>query len=128
MNTITIPDDIRRFIILRVPSVPYLEATLLMRAERQSAWSRTALASRLYLSESDVSNILQQLQADGIVTDEANDACFRYAPASAELDELLGRLAEVYARNLIAISTLIHSKTSGKAQVLADAFVWKRDK
>ena len=38
-----IPDDVRRFILTSVPSVPYLEAMLLLRGEPQAAWDASAL-------------------------------------------------------------------------------------
>lgn len=129
MNSTSIPDDIRRYVIHRVPSVPYLEAILLLRENRQQAWPPEQVARRLYLGEADALKLLVELQADGIVAQEAGQpAAYRFAPQSGELDELLARLATVYAHNLIAISTLIHSKTSGKAQLLADAFVWRKEK
>ena len=129
MNTTSIPDDIRRYVIHRVPSVPYLEAILLLRDHRQQAWPPEQVARRLYLGEGEALKLLMELKADGIVVEEAGPPpLYRFAPESRELDELLARLATVYAHNLIAISTLIHSKISGKAQLLADAFVWRKEK
>jgi hypothetical protein len=129
MSNTSIPDDIRRYVIHRVPSVPYLEAILLLRENRQQVWQSDQVARRLYLGEAEAAKLLARLQEDGIVTEQAGQpGRYHYAPATGELDELLARLASVYAHNLIAISTLIHSKTTGNAQVLADAFVWRKEK
>lgn len=129
MTNTNIPDDIRRYVLQRVPSVPYLEAILLLREHRQQAWLPDQVARRLYLGEGEALKLLMRLHDDGIVAERAGQqGGYFYAPASSELEELLSRLATVYAHNLIAISTLIHSKTSGKAQMLADAFVWRKEK
>ena len=120
-----IPDDIRRYLVQCVPSVPYIEAVLLMR-EGGHAWQPDALARRLYLSEDDTQRLLARMQADGIIAGDAGG--LRYSPASADLDELWTRLAVVYAHHLIEVSTLIHTKPGGKAQMLADAFVWRKGK
>ncbi len=39
MTATDIPDDLRRFILTSVPSVPYLEAILLLQRERGTAWT-----------------------------------------------------------------------------------------
>lgn len=125
MTSSTISDEMRRFILLAVPSVPYLEAMLLMRRDR-AYWRAGELASRLYLSEKAAAELLAQLCAAGVTEAEAADSQrFHYAP-SAELETMIDRLAEVYAANLIGVSTLIHSTTGKKAQHFADAFHFRK--
>ncbi len=121
-----IPDDIRRYLIQCVPSVPYIEAVLLLREDRQEEWLPESLARRLYLGTDDAARLLSRLQADGVVAGTASG--YRYAPATETLDQLWDRLALVYAHHLIEVSTLIHTKPSGTAQILADAFVWRKEK
>lgn len=129
MNTSSIPDDIRRFVIQCVPSVPYLEAVLLMRENRRAAWPAELLARRLYLNGDETQWLLNRLVADGVVELlPGATADYRYAPASGGLEDLWDRLATVYMQHLIEISTLIHAKPAGKAQMLADAFVWRKEK
>lgn len=128
-TTSAIPDDIRRYLIQCVPSVPYIEAVLLMRDGADALWSAGLLGRRLYLVEEEAARLLDRLRADGIIASEAgSDGGYRYAPASPKLSNIWDQLAVVYARNLIEVSTLIHTKTSGKAQMLADAFVWRKEK
>lgn len=129
MNSSEIPDDIRRYVIQCVPSVPYIEAVLLMREGAASSWAADLLGRRLYLTEEDTLRLLARLQADGIVISVAgSDSKYRYAPNSPDLERIWTELAVVYARNLIEVSTLIHAKPAGKAQLLADAFVWRKEK
>ena len=56
-----IPDDIRRFILTSIPSVPYLEAMLLLRNETQRPWDGKTLAQRLYMSEKAAAQLLAEL-------------------------------------------------------------------
>lgn len=129
MEPSDIPDDIRRFILLRIPSIPYLEALLLMRDNPALAWNCHGLAQRLYLSGGACDALLQQLHEAGIAIPEpGTPGGYRYAPAEPPLAHMLDRLALVYARHLVAVTTLIHSKTNKKAHVFADAFVWRKDK
>lgn len=129
MKNSAIPDDIRRYVMQRIPSVPYLEAVILMRGAPGAAWSPGLLAERLYTDEEAAAKLLAQLVADGIVQASLGaTTTFSYAPASPDLVRVLDELASVYRRNLIEVSTLIHSKAVGKAQILADAFVWRKEK
>jgi hypothetical protein len=122
-----IPDDVRRFILGAIPSVPYLEAILLMRGSAAAHWDAASLAAGLYLSEKAADALLEQLHAAGIIEPTSGDkADFRYAPAS-QLRLLIDRLADAYATNLIGVSTLIHSGTGKKAQHFADAFRFRKE-
>ena len=47
MDNFSIPEDVRRFVLTSIPSVPFLEALLLMRANPAQGWSRDTLARRL---------------------------------------------------------------------------------
>ncbi len=126
MTRPSIPDDVRRFILLAIPSVPYLEALLLMRSHGPVGWRAGALASGLYLGEKAAAALLAQLHTAGVAEADPNDeGSFRYAPGK-ELAAMIDRLAEIYAVNLIGVSTLIHSTTGKKAQHFADAFHFRK--
>lgn len=127
----SIPEEIRRFVLTSIPSVPYLEAVLLLRDGADRSWSAADVARRLYVSEALAELLLQDMsQADVAVMnkDEKGSCCYCYMPGSPELEELVYRLAETYARNLVGITSLIHSKLDRKAQFFADAFKWRKDK
>ena len=125
----TIPDlpaDVRRFILTSIPSVPFLEAVLLLRAEPQRAWTGSLLAQRLYVPERTAGDLLVQLRDAGVAEGGA-EVGVRYAP-SPELADLLDRLAHVYAAHLMTVTDLIHSRVERRAQQFADAFRFRRDK
>lgn len=125
-----IPDALRRFILTSIPSVPHLEALLLLRATPQHDWDSRAMAQRLYIAEALARQLLAELADMGMLTASSNAAgpAYRYAPRTPALAQLLDRLAAAYAANLVEISGLIHSRLDRRAQQFADAFTWRKDK
>jgi hypothetical protein len=122
-----VPEDVRRFVLTSIPSVPYLEALLILRASAEPLRPRV-LAERLYTSEERASDLVAQLRAARLIAPGSDDAIdFRFAPATPQLDALIGRLAQTYATNLLDITRLIHSNTERKAHQFADAFKLRKD-
>jgi hypothetical protein len=129
MEKTPIPDELQRFILLAIPSVPYLEAILLMRSDPSLTWDAAHIARRLYLSDKVARGLLSELVGGGVIRHETQPPSrFRFAPQSAHLAAMIDRLAVAYSQNLIGVSTLIHSKMNRKAQQFADAFVWKKER
>jgi light-regulated signal transduction histidine kinase (bacteriophytochrome) len=128
MDREDIPDDVKRFIFISIHSVPYLEAMLLLRNESKTEWESKQVARRLYMSERAANDLLTDLHAAGILIATGQETLsYRYHPVSDDLGQMIDRLAEAYSSNLVAVSNLIHSKTSKKAQHFADAFKWRQD-
>ena len=129
MSRAEISEDIRRFILTSVPSVPYLEAILLLRTDPDMAWDVRRMAARLYVAERQAAELLAALAAAGIARgeDHGDTTLFRYAPATAELRERLDALAQVYLTNLVGVTDLIHSRLDKRAQQFADAFRLRKD-
>lgn len=125
MSLPELPADVRRFILTSIPSVPYLEAVLLLRAESGKEWDAGQLARRLYVPERTGAELLELLRSSGI-GEPADAGGLRYAP-NAELRDLIDRLAQVYAANLVAVTDLIHSRIDRRAQQFADAFRFRKD-
>lgn len=120
-------EDVRRFLLTSIPSVPYLEALLLMRSEPDRHWSARQLAQRLYIGERAARELLDALVDSGVAARAVADtAQFYYHPATAALAALLDRVAESYARHLVEVTHLIHSRTDKKARQFADAFRWRK--
>ena len=126
MTKDSIPDDLRRFILTSIPSVPFLEAVLLLQAQPELAWTVPELARRLYVPEPRITEILDGVQAAGIAAKDDAAGGYRYAPPLA-LSEMLGRLARVYSTDLVAVTDLIHSRTDKRAFQFADAFRLRKD-
>lgn len=126
MTSSALPAELRRFILTSIPSVPYLEAVLLLRAEPRQPWSAAQLARRLYVPEQSGAELLGLLRDSGVAVDAGEPGSLRYAP-SAELGSLLDRLAEAYAQDLVAVTGLIHSRIDRRAQQFAEAFRFRKE-
>ena len=122
----SIPDDLRRFILTSVPSVPFVEALLLFRTMGDGLLTPATLARRLYIGEGDATRLMQQLHHVGVIA-PADDA-YRYAPADPGLASALDDLATYYASHLIEVTELIHSTTARRANEFADAFRLKKER
>lgn len=122
----TIPEDLRRFVLTSVPSVPFLEALLLLRAAPLHCWQPETLARRLYIRERTAHALLDDLCTAGMAL-HAEPAGYSYHPESAELRARIDQLAELYAAQLVDVTNLIHSSLDRKAQQFADAFKWRKD-
>jgi hypothetical protein len=127
MKRAEISDEVRRFILTSIPSVPYLEAVLLLRGEPATQWEPALAARRLYVGDRHAAELLQQLAEAGIAVREGPEARYRYHPSTAELAQRIDRLAEAYAGDLLAVTDLIHSRIDKRAQQFADAFRLRKD-
>lgn len=129
MTAAPVPDDLRRFILTSIASVPHLEALLLLRAQPGHEWDSEAVARRLYIAGRAASKLLDELCEIGAVaaTTAGGSQTYRYHPQHAELAVMIDRLAAAYVANLVGVSGLIHSKLDRQAQQFADAFTWRKD-
>ena len=121
------PDELRRFILTSIPSVPFVEAILLFMGQAGLALDAATVARRLYVSEATAAELANALLAGGIVESVDGNA-WRFSPQSKDLARMLHLLAAYYASHLIEITDLIHSTGARKAQRFADAFKLRRDK
>ena len=122
-----IPEDLRRFILTSVPSVPFLEALLLFRGARGDPVATETVARRLYLSEIAARQVVTQLREARIVLQEATGDTHRFAPETVELAALLDTLAEFYRTHLVEVTDLIHDRAGRKAKQFAAAFKLRKD-
>ena len=129
MTQEVLTEDLRR-LIFSIPSIPHLEALLLMRRSGGS-WQPSRLAQRLYLSVDRTAGILGDLVGARICSIENGaDPAYRYAPFTPELDALVGSLERYYSQNLIEVTNMIHAslRRHFRIQEFADAFKWDKKK
>lgn len=117
-----IPEDVRRFVLTSIPSVPHVEAALLFHREPRSEQTCAEVARALYLPEQRAAELLDQLCDAGILAVRAQEGFYRFAPRDPALAEAIRRLAETYANDMIGVTHLIHDATGKSAQRFADAF------
>lgn len=122
-----LPPELRRFILTSIPSIPYLEALLLLHSEPEMPWTSESLAKRLYISSQKSEELLSQLTHAGVAKSAAESNEFFYAPEFAEQRQIIEELSKLYSKNLLEITHLIHSKIDRSAQRFADAFKLRGD-
>ncbi|HET6434556.1 MAG TPA: hypothetical protein VFG18_02475 [Xanthomonadaceae bacterium] len=120
-----IPDEVRRFLLGAIPSVPHLEALLLLHADPARGWDAVALAGRLYLDPPRAAALLADLVRAELAV--ADDGGYRFETADPALAAVVGELARVYARHVVAVAELIHSTPDRRARRFADAFLLRKD-
>jgi hypothetical protein len=119
-----IPEDVRDFVIKHIDSITHLEALLLLRGNPAEHWTADSTAGRLYISEKETANVLSRLCSLGFIASE--DQGFRYACKEPGLESMVNRLAKLYARHLIPVTNLIHTKPS-RIREFAEAFKLRKD-
>jgi hypothetical protein len=129
MSDKIIPEDIERFILEKIDSVAEMEALLLLRNNAEESWSVGSLAKRLYITEEQTAKILDHLATEGLLTTRSDEhPGYCYQPNSLKLQQSVDRVAQIYAKHLVPISNLIHSKPKARVQEFADAFRLRKDK
>ena len=124
MSGLTIPNDARRFLLGVIPSVPHLEALLLLRGN-PVPWPIAQLASRLYVDAAIAKALVEDLAIAGLATCSA-EGC-QYTPSDAAMAATVDAVARLYARRTVAVAELIHSTSDRKALRFADAFRLRKE-
>ena len=124
----SLPDPLRRFILGCIPSVPYLEAMLLLRSDPATPWDARGAAQRLYLRPPVARDLLALLAEAGIAAPvPGQEGFYRFQPETPELQAMLAQLAAAYSTDLLDVTALIHSRIEKRAQQFADAFRWRKE-
>jgi hypothetical protein len=121
MSDEKIPDDVREFILRHINSVAQLEALLLLWSNPEKDWDGGAMARRLYTDDREASEVLAQLTADGLLSE--HQGTYRF---SGDWHAIVRKMAEVYAKQLIPITNMIHAKPR-RIRAFADAFKFRKD-
>ena len=123
MATQYLPGDIRDFILKHIASVAQIEALLLIWSNPEERWSVSQIAARIYTSDTETAKALDGLCADELLV--CRDGVFGLR-ASEENVEMIRRLQEVYARYLIPVTDVIHSR-SREPHSTSETFRLRRD-
>lgn len=118
-----IPDDVRRFVLTSIASVPHLEALLLLRAT-PGDWPVAKVAERLYISEKAAERLLLDLCGSGLLS--CDDNIYQYQPETNAMRDTVSEVARTYSQNLVEMTNLIHSSVERKAHQFADAFNFRK--
>jgi hypothetical protein len=116
-------DEVLAFVQKSIKSVWALELLLLLRRNRQRAWSTKDLVLEMRSSEAAVAEALSGLRGIGFVSAESDG--FRYESSNPDLDRISGSIEELYSTKPLAVAKAIISAPNDKLRLFADAFKLK---
>jgi hypothetical protein len=120
--------QVDRFVLEQIDSVPHLEALLLLFNSRPKAWSTDEMAKSLYVRNEVAAKILDSLLHRNLIAISPNQPdLFFYNPDDEAQNRLLNDVDAVYRKEVVRISSLIHSKASAGVRDFARAFRFKKD-
>jgi DNA-binding transcriptional regulator GbsR (MarR family) len=121
--------DAYQFILGNLDSVPHLEALMLLWNSRPVGWTCQELASRLYISPEKVNDLVKDLVALRLVMESRGPGPkYSYFSRSEDQDNMMLLVDAAHRRDLIRISTMIHSKASSAVREFARAFRIKKER
>ncbi len=122
-------NEVYQFILDQVESVPHLEALLLLWNSRPQPWTVENLSRRLYVSTEVVRGLLHDLVRRRLVSLlPGSPDGYRYESESTERDQLIAALDATYRREVVRVSTMIHSKPSSAVREFAQAFRFTKER
>lgn len=123
MSADPVPDDVKRFILDYIDSIPALEALLLMRRQPERRWTAAAMAAALYTEPRRVAALLADLDTRGLCAQRPDhEPTYGWPPATDDLRRLVDRLADTYAKHLVAVTNIVHGKPRASVRSFSDAF------
>lgn len=115
--------EVDQFIVEEIDSVPHLEALLLLWNRRPRVWTVSDLAHQLFISTDQTTEIARDLQGRGLVSFDGGQCAWDESWPDPQIMQAVDRF---WRRELIRISSLIHSKASPSVRQFASAFRFKR--
>ena len=121
--------DIVQFILEHLETVPHLEAVLLIWQNQSTAWTADDLARRIYVSTPTGRAILEDLNRQGMLRKpDPSESTYYYDSGWDAERGMLPRVADLYRRQLVQVTKLIHTRGSSSVREFARAFQLKKDK
>lgn len=114
------PDE-AQFIARYIQSVEQLEILILLRLDRERAWTPAELATQMRTSEGSAFARLVKLTEDGLVTKDEQGR-YRFARLEPDLDAQVAAVATAYVTRRHMIIDAIFASPQDKLSVFADAF------
>jgi hypothetical protein len=120
--------ELIQFIVDHLGTVPHLEALLLIWQNPSTGWTADVLAGRIYVSHPVARGILEDFRREGALRSEGQpEPIYLFEPAWDAQRQILPRLADLYRRQLVQVTKLIHSQGSSSVREFARAFQLKKD-
>ena len=118
-------EQLDRFIVDKIDTVPQLEALLMLWRSGPRSQSKYDIARELYISPERAETVLVALLNTGlIVAQGAQSYELNLAPPGRE--RMLTALDDLYRRELVRVTNLIHDKAPRAVRDFAQAFHFKK--
>lgn len=96
MSSHGIPPEVQEFIFEYIDSIDQLDVMLLLRAQRDRAWTAQEVSAELRTNPGSAAHRLASLAALGLLqVENASPPSYRYSPATPQLERVVSELAEV---------------------------------
>jgi hypothetical protein len=123
-----IPDEVRRFVLTSIPTVPHLETLLLLWRDPREGWSVAEIAERLYVVPTVAGDLARDLCMADLLECEGDPPRYAARREPPRLAHLVQGLNEAYAHHLREVTRLIHANHDRRAERFKQAFTWKKDR
>lgn len=121
--------EVDQFLIDFIDSIPHLESLLLLWNDRPHPWTVERVAARLYVEPDAARRILQDLAREALIEPVPGSAeQYRYQPGSDQEEHLIAAVDATYRRELLRVTTMIHSKGPSAVRAFARAFRFKKER
>ena len=121
------PDEIKRFISERIPSVEVLEILLLLFAEPEE-WAVLEVSRELCTSVNSARSRLEELtSAKLLVSINTDPVKYRFNRDDTAMFSLVDRLEKIYKERRVSVISLIYSKPAEPLRAFSDAFRLRKD-
>lgn len=126
MHKDALSDEVLRFLVDSMDTVPELEALMLLRASAPRAWTAEALAARVYVAPEEAQRIGANLERKGLVG-AAPGGGWAFDRQGA-LANTVEQVALAYREQLVKVARVIHDKGSRGVREFARAFDIKKER
>jgi len=127
-NDSPLPGNVQTLICDAIESVVTLEILLLLYRQPQREWWCEEVASELRIAANGSLEPLKRLVKGGLVCAVGQRMrCFRYYPATMDLNAAVAELARTYALRPLTVVSFIHSRPAPTLRRFANAFRVRSD-
>ena len=115
-------NELKEFIAAHIHSVIRLEVLLLLSEDPDKVWKTDAVARKLNLTSSSAKAHLKELRSQGLLVLVHEGELYRYQPSSEEVNKMVSQLSNAYAKQRIAVLTMIFSNPVDKVRLFTETF------
>jgi len=113
-------EEARAFVYANIPSVDHFRVLLLLHDDPERSWQAFEVVGRLRLPPPVAEAALAFLHGRRLLRQDHADLCYRYAPHTPELSEMIHKLADLDRERPVSLIRMIYSRPT-EPQAFADA-------